>query len=76
MRWVIEQVEETTTEQAAREMLQFASIQHGYINGRILAACSAKPTWRMQAFYEDSPDVQWLPDGLARRLCPKHLLSA
>lgn len=72
MNWVLQHVEEAPSEEAAYEYLEGLALQDGYLGGRVLPKGSGKP-WRAQAFFEDEPNADWLPEGTRRVLMPKGL---
>lgn len=53
-------------ESEARAALESLRSQAGFKGGRILPPDSAKPGWKLQAFFDDEPESGWLPDGLRR----------
>ncbi len=54
--------------ESARDQAEAIVLLHGlksqvdYRGGRVLPAANGDP-WRVQAFFDDSPDAEWLPDG-------------
>jgi len=67
--WMIQVVESFDDEADAREALAALGDQDGYRGGRVLAPSSAKPGWRVQAFFEEEilnfgATLGWLPDGV------------
>ena len=62
---------DTAKDQAeAEEMLAGLSLQVDFLAGRILKPSPGKPGWRIQALFEDAPNVGWFPDGCRRVIVP------
>ena len=82
--WAIQYIDECKTEEEAQHVLDSLSTMIDYLGGRILephdnVACwwmpkpkgfvkAYAPVWRVQVFFKDAPDAQWLPDGSRRVL--------
>ena len=74
----IQLIDECRDEQQAREVLSFCVIQVDYLAGRVLAPSAGKPSWRVQALFEDAPDCPdsfLLPDGCRRVFVPRGFLG-
>lgn len=76
MRWVIEMIETVSDDFMAVETIIALVKQKGYLGSRILKPSPSKPTWRIQAFFENDGIISgWLPDGCYYRLVPDSLLN-
>lgn len=62
-------------EREANDMLASCRTQVDFRGGRVLppAQQSGKNTWRLQAFFDDAPDAEWLPAGMRRVNIPAGL---
>ena len=72
----IEYIEEFNNEIEAIDALSFLSIQLDYLGGRIIPPIPNRPTFKLQAFFENTPNEGLLPIGMNRRLTPTSLLNA
>ena len=72
--WLVQLVEDFgTDEKSAAEALACLTEQDGFRGGRLLPASPVRPTWRVQAFFDDTDcaaDGAGLPDGLRRVIVP------
>jgi hypothetical protein len=64
----IQFIDESNDEATAEQAFTWLQTQVGYLGGRILSPSASKPKWRVQAFFEDEPAAEWLPDGCLRVL--------
>jgi hypothetical protein len=62
----IQYVDDARDEAEAHERLGFCTSLPDCLGGRVLPPSPSKPTWRLQAFFEDVPEAVWLPDGCRR----------
>ncbi len=65
---LIQFIETARDEAEALVLLHGLKAQVDYRGGRILPPVNqiGKNEWRVQAFFDDSPDASWLPDGCRR----------
>ena len=59
-----------TNEPDARSALDSLRDQDGFLGGRVLPANPVCPRPRVQAFFQDEPDLGWLPDDVRRVIIP------
>lgn len=76
MQACIQMLETARDQQEAKIIHDGQIIQEGLIGVRILKPSPGKPTWRVQAFFEDATDgICTLPDGMTRVMLPESLLA-
>lgn len=75
--WAIQMVENFNDDEGfARQALTALAEQDGYLGGRVLPSSPEKPGYKVQAFFQDEPEVDgWLPDGMRRVWVPRGLAA-
>lgn len=80
--WALQVIEEFAIgpfgDRDANECLAGLRKQDGFLGGRILAPSPSNLSHRVQAFFQDEPEVTengaWLPDGVRRVILPGVML--
>lgn len=73
----IQYIDSAPDSASAHAMLDSLAIQVDYLAGRVLAPSPSKPGWRVQALFEDVPEVapELLPEGCRHVFVPRGFMG-